>query len=438
MTLTRRPSRIHTTQVIVAATLSLLAGFVAEVPASAQVLQWVREFGGPGLDVARAVGADTTGVYAFGATSTALPGQSYAGGPDDLYLRKYDFGGNELWTHEFGTAGDDFPVGGEVAIDGSAVYVGGLTNGALVSGIPNAGDYDIFVRRYDTDGNVIWTDQFGGSDYDEIEGIAAFRGKVFVAGSTQSALPGQVLGGGWDGLVRAYDSNGHALWTRQFGGRGSEGFHSIAVDETGIYVAGRISPGRNFTANDWDALVVKYDFGGNVVWVRQFGTQGRAEAEGAAVWHGQLYVAGFVARSLPGQVSAGGDDIFVRKYDPDGNVVWTRQFGTPGDDSGSARRLTASARGVYLSGTVASGWALPGQTSAGGLDSFVRLYSHNGDELWTTQFGTGADDRASSAPAVDQDGGVYLGGAIEFGAFPGYTNAGGRDAFVAKITTGNQ
>jgi len=438
MTVTSRRRRLDTRRLLAAAALCLLAGLVSVVPASAQTLQWVREFGAPGLDVARALGTDSTGVYALGSFSGALPGQSYAGGPDDVYLRKYDFAGNELWTREFGTAGDDFPVGGPVAIDGSALYVGGLTNGTLVPGVPNAGDYDLFVRRYDTDGNVIWTDQFEGSDYDEIEGFATYRGTVFVAGSTLSALPGQVSGGSWDGLVRAYDSDGHALWTRQFGGRGCQDLHGIAADENGVYAIGHVSPGSDrFSGNNWDVILVKYDFAGNLVWVRQFGTQGRDHAEGVAVRRGQIYVAGYVAGALPGQVSAGGDDVFVRKYDADGKVVWTRQFGTPGNDSFSARRLTTSGRGVYVAGSPARGQALPGQTSAGGLDSFVRLYSLNGDELWTLQFGTSADDRASSSPAVGGDGDVYLGGAIEFGAFPGYTNAGGRDAFVVKIAIDN-
>jgi hypothetical protein len=68
---------------------------------------------------------------------------------------------------------------------------------------------------------------------------------------------------------------------------------------------------------------------------------------------------------------------------------------------------------------------------------FVRQYSHNGDELWTLQFGTSADERAASSIAVGEDDDVYLGGAIESGAFPGFTNAGGRDAFVLKIAKDN-
>jgi hypothetical protein len=84
---------------------------------------------------------DETGVYVFGAVSGALPGQTYAGGPDDVFLRKYDPAGHELWTRQFGTAGDDFPMAGPVAIDDTGVYVAGWTNGTL-PGEANTGTHD--------------------------------------------------------------------------------------------------------------------------------------------------------------------------------------------------------------------------------------------------------------------------------------------------------
>lgn len=411
--------------VIALAALSIPVGV-----ASAQAIGWTKQFGASGFDVARAIGADEAGVYAFGAVSGALPGQTYAGGPDDVYLRKYDHAGNELWTRQFGTAGDDFSMAGSVAIDESAVYVAGWTNGAL-PGETNAGDYDAFVRRYDADGNEFWTDQFGEAGYDDVDGIAAYRGVIFVAGSVNT-VPIETPGGNWDGYVRRYDQDGIVVWTRQFGGTGSEDHHGIAADKTGVYVVGSITTGPDFTG-DSDVLVLKYDFAGNLLWVRQFGTAGFDHAEGIAASHGQIYVVGFVAGTLPGQTSAGGDDVFVRKYDPDGNEVWTRQFGTSGNDSASFRGVATDGRGVYITGNVAGGQALPGQTSAGGRDAFVRQYSHDGDELWTLQFGTSGDDRAI-AVAVGEDDVLYLGGRTS-GAFPGFTYAGGTDAFVTKIVT---
>jgi hypothetical protein len=279
--------------------------------------------------------------------------------------------------------------------------------------------------RYDTAGNTLWTDQFGGSHFDGLEGVAFYGGKVFVAGNTASAMPGQVSGGSWDGWVRAYDSEGDALWTRQFGGAGSEDFHWVAADRTGVYLVGSIAPGPDFTG-DVDVLLVKYDLDGGLLWVRQFGTPDFDHGEGIASRHGEIYVTGQTDGTLPGQVSAGGIDNFVRKYDPDGTVAWTRQFGTPGDETNGPRRVVASGRGVYVTGTVAS--ALPGQTSSGGLDVFVRQHDRDGDELWTLQFGTSGGEAALSADVCENDE-IYLSGRT-FGAFPESTNAGGQDAYL--------
>jgi len=40
-----------------------------------------------------------------------------------------------------------------------------------------------------------------------------------------------------------------------------------------------------------------------------------------------VYVSGYAVGALPGQTNAGGGDAFLRKYDVNGNEVWTRQFG---------------------------------------------------------------------------------------------------------------
>src|SRR5439155_390261 len=234
---------------------------------AAPVIEWTRQFGAAGFDVGRAIGLDATGLYVFGAVGGALPGQTFAGGPDDAYLRKYDLAGNELWTSQFGTSGDDFSAAGPVAIDESGVYLAGWTDGML-SGQASVGGYDVFVRKYDREGNVVWTSQFGGP--------------------------------------------------------GSEDYHAVAVDQTGVYAAGSVSTLPDFEG-ELDALVVKYDFDGNVVWTRQFGVPGQDHLEGIALKHGGIYVGGFTTGTLPGQVSAGGPDIFVRKYDTRGSEVWTRQ-----------------------------------------------------------------------------------------------------------------
>jgi hypothetical protein len=97
----------------------------------------------------------------------------------------------------------------------------------------------------------------------------------------------------------------------------------------------------------------------------------------------------FFAAALPFQASAQ-------------TVHWIRQFGTT-DDEGADVALDGSGNAYAFGGTLGT---LPGQTSAGDYDAYVRKYDSAGTELWTRQFGTGASDGASGV-AVDGGGNVY-------------------------------
>src|SRR5262249_54274021 len=119
-----------------------------------------------------------------------------------------------------------------------------------------------------------------------------------------------------------------------------------------------------------------------------------------------------------------GSDAFVRKYDSDGNEIWTRQFGTAGSDW--ALGLSVNASGVYVAGYTEG--ALSGQDYAGGGDAFLRMYDANGAEQRTREFGTSSTDGASAADAS----GIYVGG-VTSGTLPGQASAGGIDAFLVKL-----
>jgi len=297
---------------------------------------------------------------------------------------------------------------------------------------------DAFVRKYDASGNLLATRQFGDPfQSDTATGVAVDgTGSVYVAGYTFGALPGQTSAGGTtDAFVRKYDASLNEVWTRQFGTGGFDEALDVAVDGAGnVYVVGLIST----VLPDWDAFVRKYDAAGNLWVMRQFGTLPPGKnfspdaAEGVVVdGTGHVYVAGSVSDALPGQTSAspGLSDAFVRKYDASLNEVWTRQFGTSENDS--ALGVTVDGTGsVYVAGYTFG--ALPGQTSAGFVDAFVREYDAGGSEMWTNQFGTPGQDYAQGV-AADVTGNVYAVGRTE-GTLPGQTSAGGFDAFVVKLS----
>ena len=166
-----------------------------------------------------------------------------------------------------------------------------------------------------------------------------------------------------------------------------------------------------------------------ISWTDQFGTRYPDEADGmAADADGNLYVAGQTSGELPGQKAAGMIDAFVRRLDPAGHEVWTRQFGSPERDEPKGLALD-DAGNVYIVGRTFG--SLPGQTSAGGFDAFVRKYNRAGDELWTRQFGGGGGESAASV-RVDHAGNAYVVGGTR-AALPGQKNIGDYDAFIVKF-----
>ena len=131
---------------------------------------------------------------------------------------------------------------------------------------------------------------------------------------------------------------------------------------------------------------------------------------------------------MPNQNSVDFDDAFVCRLDADGTMVWTRQFGTRGHDH--AYGIFVDDTGIYIAGTTFG--ALPGQTEIGGFDAFVSQYDADGIAVWARQFGTQLNSYQKACSVSVDATGVYLVGETD-GSFPGYENAGGHDAFVAKI-----
>ena len=328
-----------------------MVGAIA-VSALGQTISWIRQFGTSSGDLARGMAVEATGVYVVGVTGGVFPGQAFAG-HYDAFVRKYDLSGNVLWTRQFGTSAYEETTG--LAADATGVYVAGLTFGVL-PGQTSAGYQDAFLRKYDASGNVLWTRQFGMSRSDAARGVAVDGSAVYVVGYIEG--PASSITGSGDTFVRKYDISGTEIWTRHFGSSSHNLPQGVAVDTTGVYVAGwtnGVLPGQTSSGRE-DAFVRKYDTNGNVLWTRQFGTPLADVAMGVAADGAGVYVVGGSAGMA-----------YVRKYDPNGNVLWTRQFVTPSFAEGVGVGVQAS--GIYVAGLTDS--TLPGQTSAGDYDSFV-------------------------------------------------------------------
>jgi uncharacterized protein (TIGR03437 family) len=391
----------------------LLVAFV--VPAVAQKLAWESQFrSSGGGDQCTSAAVDSTGVYVAGFLGEigTLPGQTGSGSGPDSFVRKFDTSGNELWTRQFGTGKPVFAFG--VAAGGGGVYAVGQAGGTFPGQMQEL-TQQAFVIKYDANGNQQWVREFGSSGSSTstfAHGVAADSSGVYVVGVTDGALPGQTgFGNGscpcGSAFIRKYDPNGTELWTHEFSVTGNEGANGVAVNSTGVYMVGEaagIFPNAQVdSSGSFNFWVRKYDANGNEQWTSQFGPGQHMRA--AAVDGTGVYAVGNMGGgALPGQTSSGGYDAFVKKYDLNGNPLWARQFGTGVSDIPYGAGSDGS--GVYLVGTTFG--ILPGQTSSGNYDSYIRKYDTSGNEIWTLQFGSKASDRANGVAA--NSSGVYIAG----------------------------
>jgi hypothetical protein len=233
--------------------------------------------------------------------------------------------------------------------------------------------------------------------------------------------------GGTDGFVARFAPSGALMWVRQFGGHRDDAVRALATDGRRAFAAGWTSGGlRGPTKGGTDGFVRTLGATGNEVWTRQYGTIGDDALAAVALRGGELYAAGSTTGTFGSQTSAGGSDVVVTRFEKTGLLVWTEQFGSTGDDDAAA--LGVSDDGAYVAGSTKG--ALTDQTLAGETDVFAVRYFRTGVQAWTVQFGTPDYDRAYGA-ALDGRG-MYVVGTTH-GAFEGQTNAGDRDVFVSRL-----
>jgi hypothetical protein len=332
---------------------------------------------------------------------------------------------------QFGTPLDDRAT--SIALGGSParthLYVGGWTDGRL--GGSRLAGRDAFLGRFDRTSSLVWIRQFGTDGRDEATSVAVGDRAVYVGGTTTGALGGDRRGGE-DGFVRRYAPDGTHEWTRILGTRRDDVVLGIAADEEGVYAAGATRGGLSApSAGGWDAFLRRYDRTGRLVWERQFGTSEADSGTATTVFAGGVAVAGETGGALPGTSSKGGTDAFLRVYSSDGVPSWTRQIGTSEADRGTTVQALG---GVRLGGTTAG--SLPGQSSAGGVDGFFRTFGSDGGAVFTDQFGSGGNDMVTT---LSLGFGIQVAGSTD-GTFPGQAGEGGLDLFSRNVddSTGDE
>ena len=301
-----------------------------------------------------------------------------------------------------------------VDADGNAYIVGNAT-GDFGNQL-NQASQDVYLTKYDSAGNVVWTRMLGSAGTAAGYGLALDpNGGVVVAGSTTAQLSAtSVSDGNTDSFVARYDASGGQTWVKQIQTLSNNQAASLSVDSSGnIYVAGQVtgvigSGQTNGGGND--AYLVKLDSKGNVVTENQYGSSGSDSAAATAVTgDGGLVVASVV-----------NGDAVISKY-ANGDLtqppVWQKDLGALQAGGGISSIAVSNGR-IYVAGTssngalTASGEATIAAANSGGMDAFVAALTDDGSSAsadTVSYVGTGATDKGN-ALTVGSDGTVYLAG----------------------------
>jgi hypothetical protein len=344
-------------------------------------VRWTVQFGSRKWDNVEDVDANASGLYVVGGTWGNIGGPSDGG--VDGYLAKFDLEGHELWATKLGTTEDDWAI--SVTAGSQGIYVYAQTWGAF-PGYENRGDADIVIARFDLNGSFEWARQFGSRKHEEPWALEAGSHGIYVDGYTNGRLPGATHPGGWDAYLARLAPDGSVMWVRQFGSADADLGSGLAADAGGVYMSGQTFgslPGSNLHGGS-DAFVAHFSSTGSMTWSRQFGTRGYDGAGAAVLVGDKIVVVGHTDGVFAGQTALGSDDVFARAVGAaDGRNRWTIQFGTSDwEDVGWA---WGGSDRMFVIGDTAG--AFPGQTNAGGVDTYLARIDVGPEVMAAHEFG---------------------------------------------------
>ncbi len=261
-------------------------------------LAWVTQYGSNSTWSGGVIADDAGNIYTSG----------YVAGQGGVFLNRFDSNGTLVWSRERYVGRDSSSQ--NIAMDDAGnVYFSGVYDPPTSSIIMDDG----FIAVYDPAGTMIWDTAFGTDGYERIHGLAVDgAGNTYVAGSTNGALHG-ASAGLYDIFVRMYDSTGQLVWAEQVGTQEHERCFDLAVDEEGnIFLSGYTEGDLDGTnAGGEDGFVIKFDSQGRQVWEAQLGTSDDETIFGlTADGVGGVYFTGHTTGDMVGP-NAGGYDIIV-------------------------------------------------------------------------------------------------------------------------------
>jgi len=267
---------------------------------------WTRTYGTYHYDYATCVHQTNDGGYIiFGETDSYDP-NFWEG-----LLIKTNSNGDTLWTKHLGNSAFYFFQSG-VDLNGSGYVAVGFTK------IGAADPEDIWLVKTNDNGDIVWTKTFGGSERDVPSSIyRTTDGGFIISGSTESPSAGDL-----DALLIKTDSDGNLEWSKNYGGTERDIASDVTQTADGGYIIAGHTESFGYANNYTDAWLIKTDNDGDTLWTKTWGSDEHDGAmsvvqtmDGGFVWTGYRKMSTFI------------QDLWIVKTDADGNTLSSKTYG---------------------------------------------------------------------------------------------------------------
>lgn len=391
----------------------------------AQEIEWQKTIGGLMYDNLTSIQQTLDGGYiAAGGSRSNISGDKTENsqGNADYWIIKLDSTGNIQWQNTIGGALEDMLHCIKQTPDGG--YICGGTSDSYISGDKihaNKGDFDCWILKLDTGGNIIWQKTIGGNASDVLYSIEPTSDGGYICGASSSSgisWDKTEINYGWeDYWIFKLDATGTIIWQNTINGDSDDILKTIhQTPDNGFIISGHSSSGVSSDKSEagagYDFWIIKLNALGNILWEKTLGGNNHeGQPDIQITLDGGLICAGTTRSDISGdvtEISRGFEDFWIIKLDGAGNTQWQKRIG--GNYSEWALSCFQNPDGSFIiggeTGSLMSGDKT--ENNYGIRDGYLLQLDSIGEIVWQNTIGGMSYDNIISV-GMCKDGGVIVG-----------------------------
>jgi hypothetical protein len=266
--------------------------------------------------------------------------------------------GNLEWQKSYGGEEDEKAQSIKATSDGGYIIAGYTTSDN--DAIENNGHSDFWILKLNASAVLLWQKNFGGTFPDEASDIIQTADGGYLTLGYTNSNNGDVTGnhGSYDLWLVKTNATGALEWQKTFGGTGAEYGNQIIETNDGNYaiLGSATSIDGDLTDNNglFDYWLFKINPEGNIIWQKNYGGSQNDRGQGISKTDDNGFILTGYSNSSDGDLTLnfGADDYWALKVDASGNIIWQKSFGGSALDRSGG--IGVDGENVIIAGTSGS------------------------------------------------------------------------------------